>query len=332
MNTSKINYFYVGSFVLVMLVLLVITLALVTGRTGATDSYYAVFRNVSGIKFGSQVVFEGYGIGQVETITPMPEAGGMRFRVDMSVTRDWRIPDDSVAQISASGILSAVTISITAGKSARALAPGTQLKAGESSNLFAVMSSVASDVGDLAQTSLKPLLATLNDLAASDIKPLLATIGRTAETFGNVLEKDMIQLIEEMRALVLDMAVRIPKITTDIEQFTGKMNTASDELNAMLSPQNRKLLEQSLGSLEKTMSSLDTLLASANGLVNSNKDDIEKAIKDLRHVAETVARDIDSVNQNMEGTARNMYEFSRQIRQNPGLLLGGQPPKDTAVR
>ena len=26
-----------------------------------------------------------------------------------------------------------------------------------------------------------------------------------------------------------------------------------------------------------------------------------------------------------------MYEFSRQIRENPGLLLGGTPPKDQAV-
>lgn len=332
MNTSKLNYFYVGGFVLAVLVLFLVTIALVTGRTGATDTYYAVFRNVSGLKFGSQVVFEGYGIGQVEKITPMPEAGGMRFRVDLSVTRDWRIPDDSIAQITASGLLAAITVNVSAGQSARALNPGNEIKAREASNLFAVMSSVASDVGDLTQTSIKPLLATLNDLAVTDIKPLLAALGRTADTFGNVLEKDMIALIEEMRALVLDMSVRIPKITGDVEEFTGKMNRASDELNAMLSPQNRKSIEQALASLEKTMAGLDRLLVSANGLVGDNKDDIEKVIKDLRHVAETVARDIDSVNQNMEGTARNMYEFSRQIRQNPGLLLGGQPPRDTAVR
>ncbi|MCF6247966.1 MAG: hypothetical protein L3J69_11470, partial [Desulfobacula sp.] len=37
---------------------------------------------------------------------------------------------------------------------------------------------------------------------------------------------------------------------------------------------------------------------------------------------------IDAVNQNVEGTARNMYEFSRQIRQNPGLLLSGGSPQE----
>jgi len=37
------------------------------------------------------------------------------------------------------------------------------------------------------------------------------------------------------------------------------------------------------------------------------------------------------VNQNVEGTARNMYEFSREIRKNPGLLLsGGSPQEKTA--
>jgi phospholipid/cholesterol/gamma-HCH transport system substrate-binding protein len=38
------------------------------------------------------------------------------------------------------------------------------------------------------------------------------------------------------------------------------------------------------------------------------------------------------INQNLEGAARNMFEFSRQIRQNPGLLLGGKPPTDEAPR
>ena len=64
--------------------------------------------------------------------------------------------------------------------------------------------------------------------------------------------------------------------------------------------------------------------------VVDNKGNIDKSMVDLRYVADSVARHIDSLNQNMEATARNMYEFSRQIRQNPGLLLGGTPPRDEA--
>jgi phospholipid/cholesterol/gamma-HCH transport system substrate-binding protein len=59
---------------------------------------------------------------------------------------------------------------------------------------------------------------------------------------------------------------------------------------------------------------------------------VEKSVVDLRYIVESIARRIDSMNQNLEGAARNMYEFSRQIRQNPGLLLGGTPPEDAAAR
>jgi len=39
-----------------------------------------------------------------------------------------------------------------------------------------------------------------------------------------------------------------------------------------------------------------------------------------------VSRNIDSITYNLEGTSRNMSEFSREIRENPGLLLGGNKP------
>ncbi len=39
---------------------------------------------------------------------------------------------------------------------------------------------------------------------------------------------------------------------------------------------------------------------------------------------------IDTLNENLEGTTRNMNEFSRQIRANPGVLLGGKAAPDGA--
>jgi phospholipid/cholesterol/gamma-HCH transport system substrate-binding protein len=39
-----------------------------------------------------------------------------------------------------------------------------------------------------------------------------------------------------------------------------------------------------------------------------------------------VARNIDSVTYNLESTSRNFNEFSRQLRENPGVLIGGTKP------
>ena len=46
-------------------------------------------------------------------------------------------------------------------------------------------------------------------------------------------------------------------------------------------------------------------------------------LADLRHVLGVVSRDIDSMTRNLEGTSRNMLEFSRQLRANPAVLITG---------
>ena len=327
MTSSKINYVVAGGFVLAMLVGLVVAVALLSGRTGTTDAYHSIYRNVTGVKFGTQVLYEGYPVGQVEEVTPVPQEGGMRFRVDFSVRQGWRIPEDSVVQIAAPGLLSAITLSIRAGTSTVALAPGSEVRSREAANIFAVMSSVADDVRELAE---------------SDLKPLIATLDRTVDSFGVLVEGDIQELVRELIGVTRDLARRAPRITDNIEAFTEKMNLSGDEIRSLVNPENRKKLEGLLDTmqtaadnfarlsedLDQTRTRMDGLLTSAETLLGDNRLDIDKSVVDLRYVIESVARHIDSVNQNLEGAARNMYEFSRQIRQNPGLLLGGTPPKD----
>ena len=71
MKTGKFSYVVVGCFVLAAIAGMVAAVALLTGRTGATDDYHIVYNNVAGAEFGTRVVFEGFPIGQVEKITPM---------------------------------------------------------------------------------------------------------------------------------------------------------------------------------------------------------------------------------------------------------------------
>ena len=77
-----------------------------------------------------------------------------------------------------------------------------------------------------------------------------------------------------------------------------------------------------------TLERADHLMGNVDDLVTDNKPELEKAISDLQFIMETMARHVDTVSQNMEGTSRNMFEFSRQIRKNPGILLGGTEPND----
>lgn len=331
MKSNKINYLVVGTFVIAMVVGFVVAVAMLTGRTGAVDEYHAIYRNVTGVKFGTQVLYEGYPIGQVEEITPQPGEAGMEFRVDLSILQGWKIPEDSTAQIAASGLLAAVTVNIAAGGSQTPLEPGTMIPSKEAANMFAVMADVAGEMSELAEDSLKPLLKNLDGAVSS---------------FSSLLDGEGGDLVREIRLLTLEIAQRVPVIAENVEQFTTELNQVGDEMQKVLNPTNTRKIQGVIDSMEGAARNVDLLtndlnialhkveglLETTEGLMSNNKDDIDKAVDDVRYVARSLASHVDSINKNLDITARNMSEFSRRISQNPGLLLGGTPPADKARR
>ncbi len=84
--------------------------------------------------------------------------------------------------------------------------------------------------------------------------------------------------------------------------------------------------------LRDTREKLEHFIDTLDRITVENRPDLDQSIKDLRLTMQSVARHIGAITYNLEGTSRNMHEFSRQIRQNPGLLLGGTPPKEAGSR
>ena len=334
MTNHRINYAVVGIFVLAILVSLVVVVAVLTGRTGATSSFHTYYENVGGLKFGTQVLYEGYPIGQVESITPEQFKGSVRFRIEMSVQEGWRIPADSIAEISASGLLAAVTINIREGLSAEALEPGSEILPGRPTNIFAALSSVAEQFGDLSENSVKPLLANLD---------------RQVTSFGKVFESDLPAVIDNMRGLTVEVADRVPLILANLEDFTTRLHDISREVDdgvrAMLSAKNMDSVDTALTNfdaaarnvagftsrIEDTRRQLDDIMQRVDGMIAKNEDHVSKTVEDTRFVVQAISRHVDAISYNLEGTSRNMLEFSRQIRQNPGLLLGGSAPADSGA-
>jgi len=328
-RSNKINYLLVGTFVLAMVAGLIVALSVLTGRTGATDAYHAYYSNVTGVKFGTQVVYEGYPIGQVETVTPEPSKGGMRFRVDFEITEGWKIPKDSKVAIAAPGLLAAVTLSIAAGASPDALAPGAEVSAVEGGDLFAVVSGVAEKLGGLSDNSIEPLLASVQR-AVNNANKLL-------DNHGEALAGDLKQMINEASLLVADVSRRIPVVIDNMELIASDVKSFSGELKAAATPANRRLVEETVANLNgatkdarAAMANGDKLMTTLTDMVGKNDGDLRRSIKDARYVVESVARRIDAINENLEGMSRNMLEFSRQIRQSPGLLLNSKPVTDEA--
>lgn len=315
MRRDTINYVVVGVFVVFLFTLFLFVLYQITGRTGPTDSYFVTYGNVEGIKYGTPVLYEGYQIGQVESVEPVKESGGTQFRLTLAVRKGWQIPADSIAQVVKSGLLSAVAIDIQEGSSNRPLSPGDSMRGQEAADLFAAVSDVASDIKSLSRDSIRPLLDNLNK------------------------QVDLISL--DVRSLTSD-SIR-PILDNQVRELLGKLNDSAERLRAILSEENQQNIRITLDNLEsasaradellanlhETRATLDGLLKDADTVVAGNQEDIRALVKDLKRSLYTVSQHIDAVAHHMEGSARNMQEFTRAVRENPGLLLRGSPQPDT---
>lgn len=314
MRTSGLNYAIVGAFVLAAIVGLVVALALLTGRTGATVPYHTLYDNVNGLKYGTQVLYEGYAIGQVESIAPERENGRTRFRVELSVREGWPIPEDSRADVLASGFLGGIVINIAGGHSPVALEPGSRIAGRASTNLFATLQDVAGSFQDIAENTLAPLMRSLNE---------------TVNAINQPLADEAPEILRQIRALTEDMARRTPELM-------GNLNEAARDLNEkVLSAENIDSLNASIRNVETATRDMTTLtqglltmrdsiggvIARIDTLVDDNSGEVNEALKDLRYTMGTIARDIDTITYNLDATSRNMLEFSQSIRQDPSLIL-----------
>jgi phospholipid/cholesterol/gamma-HCH transport system substrate-binding protein len=302
MRDERRSYILVGAFVVAMVAALVIWLATLSGRGFAAHTYHVVYANVLGLAEGTQVLYEGFPVGQITGIEPTLRDGRRAFRVDLGIRRDWKLPEDSVAAVAAPGLLSAVVIDIQGGTSPTLIEPGGELRGMEAASIFTAVSDVAGQ---------------LNDLAENSVKPLLESLGKGT-----------------------------PEIVTNVETFTRALNVTLARIDALLSPTNIAKIDRILANLETTSSGfaavsgdlgrtraeIDHLLHTVDQLLDRNQGEIGHAISDLHDSLEAVARHIDAISVNLEQSTRNLAEFSRQIRENPGVLVRGReaPPEAAA--
>ena len=302
MYNNRMNYVLVGSFVAAMILAAIVSIAVLTGRTGPTDRYFVLLDNVTDIKYGTQVRFEGLPVGQIERIDAAEPGAAGRFRVEVSVVEGWQIPEDSVARIGNSSFLAAKTLDIESGVSGTMAAAGGGIASGPSDDMFTTMRAAASQLTSLSEGSVKPLLATLQALV-STVNQDTPLITRELTSFTRNLNASL----GPIRAILADENVRaIARTIANTETTTATLAQASEDLAA-------------------AMSQLQHITANLDTLVEANDAEVEQSLKDLRYTLSTVARSVDTIIHNFDGTARNMNEFSRLIRNNPGVLLGGTP-------
>lgn len=320
MRPGKIAYFLVGLFVIVAVTGLVVVLSVLTGRGASTERYHTSFANVAGLKFGTPVFFEGFHAGQIEGIAPVESGTRTVFRIEISVLGDLQIPRDSEVDIVQPNLLSGRALSIVAGKSETLIPPGAEIPSGNAAGLAAL-----------------PGLIGAGDQLINDARVLMDEATAAMAQVNQFVTHDLGAIAAEYQALPATLQSEAVSLASDLHDTIENANAVIGRTDAFLSQSNADSLSQTLANVEVLTTSLAESSADLAGIredikvitgqvrtmVADNKGDLEGTIVDLRYTMETIAERIDTLTYNMEGTSRNMYEFSRQIRLNPGLLLGG---------
>lgn len=304
MKQDHINYFAVGLFVLISLLVLMVVIYRITGRSTHVDEYFVELHNVSGIRTGSPVTYAGFGIGQLGDITPVRGQGQTRYRLQLLVKSGWTVPVDSTATIVTPGLLAEKQIDIREGKSQTFLKPGGTIAGVEAADMFKMVSDMSAQFKQLSDQGLKPLFDTLN-------REITASVP--------ALTKQTAQLLTQLNASADRLLLLLQ--TTDEKRINKIMGNTETMTNNLLKVSDR---------LSRASDQVDKLLQSTTALMNDNNKDLRQAVLDLRTSMDVVATNINSVVGHIDSTARNMSEFSRRLRSNPGILLNSKPPQDAA--
>ena len=314
MKRDTVNYVAVGSFVLACMAGLMVLLLRLSGGGTAPATYHVRYQNVHGIIGGTPVFYHGYKVGQVEAVHPLTGGDGGGFQIDLSVASTQQIPDDSIAHVTESGLLGSVSIDIRSSGSSRLLQPGGQLTGVDRSNLLSAINATADEYRQLSQQQLRPFMIKLNQR--------INAIGDTIETGSRSLLREFHQLTASLN-----------RSAASLEHILGQQNRdhLSNTLSKLDSFSGQAVsLARELGHTNRALGAAighaDSVLQNADGVILDNRANLKAAMQDLRNTLHVVSEKIESITYHLDGTSRNLHEFSRQVRQNPGLLLGSTPP------
>jgi len=297
---DNVNYLMVGIVVLAGFVLLLVALFIMTGRSGASTAYYTHYRNVTGLRYGAPVFYEGYRIGQVSAITPERKVStngerGTRYKIKLAVRRDWPIPKDSLAHMTSTGLLADVAVGITEGSSKDVAVPGSELAGVEASDIF---------------SALNELAGQLTELTRNQIAPLIKNLSQHVDSIASVIDKNTPELVAQSHALLT------------------RLNSASDSLNEVLKPENRSNIAAILSNartvtkqLHDTQEKLDHTLAQLDSMASENRPGVRDSVDNLRAILSALSGRIDSITQHLEVASRNFDEFAREVRKSPNRIL-----------
>ncbi|NEV62810.1 MlaD family protein [Thiorhodococcus minor] len=319
-----------GTFVLAMAGVVLATLAFLMpsllGRAYRLDAYFA---DAKGLDVGMQVLQAGYVIGLVERVQPIFSADGPLedpceiwgeastvdatrrpcFRATLRIQRDWPIPEDSLAQIGAEGLLKGDAIKILPGSSPQPLAHGQTLRVlGQEPDIVARLGALSDSVRILVDESIAPAVESIH----AQIRAIETLVGTGEEQGEN--RKRLAGAFESLQDLSARLRDAVdPKAIADI---LASVKTMSDNLAVMTSE-----LRGSTGDIQDAVTNYGDLAVDVRRLVKDNRPALQESLDDAQYLLQELSAALTPILTNIEDATRNLSALSRELRKDPKSLL-----------
>jgi phospholipid/cholesterol/gamma-HCH transport system substrate-binding protein len=245
----------VGLFVVLSLVALLVMVIIIARQEGLFQEYVeyrAIFRNVSGLKAGSEVHLAGVTVGNVKNITITPKGNTMVTFQVVKKYSDW-VRQDSQASVGFMGLLGEKSLDLTTGSPAKPpIAPEGLVASVEPLDITQLLAKAGPSLANLQK--ILDNMATLTESLGGKEGGLSKTIDQVQEIMTKVNQgKGTVGLLVNDPKLYRETTQAITaagKFLTDLGQAKGALGTLVND------PKFKAKLEQTMTDVQATFTSL----------------------------------------------------------------------------
>ncbi len=323
-----------GLFVVAMAAAAVAAVALVVpGLFGDNYRLRAFFLDAQGLDEGIQVIQDGFVIGMVERVSPVfpgrdaaadlcpaPPADGRErspvlpcYEAVLRISDHWPVPIDSSARIGSAGLLAGDAIRISAGGSSELLADGAVIAVtGRESDLLAQLGALTEALDRVVTDTIAPALESIK----AQIQMVESLIGGGDGDAQGENRERLAGAFENLKQLTADLEqsvdpAKIAAILGSVEQMSAHLAEVSSKLSG------------NTEEVQRTVRSYGELAKDIQGLVVANKPAIQSALDDTQYLLQGLSASLTPILTNIEDATRNLSALSRELRQDPAVIIKG---------
>lgn len=323
-----------GLFLVVSATLLVGTLVILAGLSLAEerDVYTVRYQmSLSGLEPGSSVKYNGVRVGRVDAIH-IDRQDPSTVVVDLSLDAGTPIKKDTKAVVNLAGITGLKFIELSGGTADSAfIEPGGEIPAGAST--LDRLTVRAEDIAERVQTLVEQLNALTSAENRKKVEAVLDHVDGLVISATGTIEENR-PAVRELSASLKDAGDRVNAAVRTLEIET----TAAARALRQVAERVRDEVEPSkirsiVGNVERVSSQVRVAVDKADlpAAGEQVRDLVASALRAMKNIDTTVLRGREDLFGSLSyllETMENLSEFSRQIRENPSLLLGGAEEKE----